>query len=58
MFTLKTQGVFKRFQCEHILSLLSGLCRKLEFTSETAARSSRWVALVGEGRRVWEGTWI
>ncbi len=49
MFTLKTQGVFKRFQCEHILSLLSVFCRNLECTGGTAARSSRGGALVGEG---------
>ena len=41
MFTLKTQGVFERFQCEHILSLLSAFCRNLECTRGTAARSSR-----------------
>ncbi len=29
MFTLKTQGVFERFQCGHILSLLSAFCRNL-----------------------------
>ena len=41
MLTLKTQGVFERFQCEHILSLLSAFCRNLECTRGTAARSSR-----------------
>ena len=45
MFTLKTQGVFERFQCEHILSLLSAFCRNLECTRGTAARSSRCGAL-------------
>ena len=32
MLTLKTQGVFERFQCKHILSLLSAFCRNLECT--------------------------
>ena len=41
MFTLKTQGVFERFQCKYILSLLSAFCRNLECTRGTAARSSR-----------------
>ena len=41
MFTLKTQGVFERFQCKYILSLLSAFCRNLECTGGTAARSSR-----------------
>lgn len=41
MFTLKTQGVFERFQCKYILSLLSAFCRNLKCTRGTAARSSR-----------------
>ena len=51
MFTLKTQGVFERFQREHILSLLSAFCRNLECTRGTAARSSRCGAPGCEGHR-------
>ena len=40
MFTLKTQGVFERFQCKYILSLLSAFGRNLECMRGTAARSS------------------
>lgn len=52
MFTLKTQGVFKRFQREHILSLLSVFCRNLECTGERLhfhPGVGRWG---GEGREV------
>lgn len=41
MFTLKTQGVFERFQCKYILSLLSAFGRNSECMRGTAACSSR-----------------